>query len=64
MGAIGLFSYTSFCWALHLVEYRPIYSTSAFLGQGKYLNEAYISPKEHLTMSIGLYLESGSKDSS
>jgi hypothetical protein len=46
------------------VEYRPIYSTSAFLGQGKYLNKIYISPEEHLTINIGLYLKSGSKGSS
>jgi hypothetical protein len=49
---------------LYLIKYKPIHSASAFLGQGKYLNEAYISPKEHLTMNIGLYLKSGSKNSS
>jgi hypothetical protein len=43
------------------VKYRPIYGALAFLGQGKYLNEAYISPGEYLTMNIGLYLESGSR---
>jgi hypothetical protein len=54
-------SYISFYWALHLVEYRPIYSTLAFLGQGKYLNKVYISPREYLIINIGLYLKSGSR---